>query len=152
MTKNKIVRKFSSYGYVNPKLHYYVPRQALVDQALLKLIGDNPEEGGHYITVWAPRQRGKTWVLFQAVFSLRDEPEYKDFDVAYVPLEDLKSIDDVNIVAQQIAEGIFRQLDVPPISIEQMKDLPKLFSKAVLNKPLILVLDEFDALVPGKNK
>ncbi len=49
------MRRFSSYGPINPKLHYYVPRQALVDQAVTHLVGEVPDEGGHYITVWAPR-------------------------------------------------------------------------------------------------
>jgi len=45
------MRKFSSYGAVNKKLHYYVPRQDLVDHACQQLVGENPDEGGHYITV-----------------------------------------------------------------------------------------------------
>ncbi len=45
------MRKFSSYGPINVKLHYYVPRQALVDQAVTHLRGEFPSEGGHYITV-----------------------------------------------------------------------------------------------------
>ena len=57
------MRKFSSYGPVSTKLHYYAPRQALIDAAMGQLIGQDPDQGGHYITVWAPRQTGKTWVM-----------------------------------------------------------------------------------------
>jgi len=57
------MRKFSSYGPVDRELHYYVPRQELVDGAFQQLLGDDPNKGGHYITVWAPRQTGKTWIM-----------------------------------------------------------------------------------------
>ena len=57
------MRRFSSYGPVNPKLHYYAPRKELIEKAYTTLVGENPEEGGHYITVWAPRQYGKTWIM-----------------------------------------------------------------------------------------
>ena len=40
------MRKFSSYGPVDPEIHYYVPRQALVDFAYQQLLGDNPDKGG----------------------------------------------------------------------------------------------------------
>jgi hypothetical protein len=42
------MRKFSSYGPVDPELHYYVPRQALVDFAYQQLLGDNPNKGLHH--------------------------------------------------------------------------------------------------------
>ena len=54
------MRRFSSYGPLRPNLHYYAPRDALLESAYTQLIGEIPDEGGHYITVWAPRQTGKT--------------------------------------------------------------------------------------------
>jgi hypothetical protein len=47
------MRKFFSYGPIDPELHYYVPRQEWVNFAYQQLLGDNPNKGGHYITVWA---------------------------------------------------------------------------------------------------
>jgi hypothetical protein len=41
------MRKFSSYGAIDPELHYYAPRQELVDFAHQQLLGDNPNKGGH---------------------------------------------------------------------------------------------------------
>ena len=61
------MRKFSSYGPVDTELHYYVPRKALIEQAVSLLVGENPNKGGHYTTVWAPRQRGKSWVMQQTL-------------------------------------------------------------------------------------
>ncbi len=50
------MRKFSSYGPIDQELHYYVPRQRLIAEAIQELKGENPNKGGHYITVWAPRR------------------------------------------------------------------------------------------------
>ncbi len=52
------MRKFSSYGPVDKDLNFYVPRKQMIDKAVDQLIGEDPEKGGHYITVWAPRQCG----------------------------------------------------------------------------------------------
>ena len=65
------MRTFSSYGPVDTDLHYYVPRILLVDQLYQQLYGDAPNKGGHYITVWAPPQTGKTWLLQQVAQRLR---------------------------------------------------------------------------------
>jgi hypothetical protein len=49
--QERTMRKFSSYGPLNTKLHYYAPRTGLIDQALGYLLGEQPDEGGHYITI-----------------------------------------------------------------------------------------------------
>jgi hypothetical protein len=142
------MRKFSSYGPIDTDLHYYAPRQALVDQALTNLLGENPIKGGHYITVWAPRQRGKTWIFQQVFHRLRSEPRYREaFDVVYVPLEYLKGERDSGAIAQALGQEITRALDLPPIAVREMREIEQVFSPQVLRKPLILVLDEFDALI-----
>ncbi|MCB0063921.1 MAG: ATP-binding protein, partial [Caldilineaceae bacterium] len=140
------MRKFSSYGPIDTELHYYVPRQALVDEAVGHLTGDDPMRGGHYITVWAPRQRGKSWILLQAMQQLRADPRYAGFDVIKLNLEHLKMTSDVLRVAQVIANDICEKLDLPPVEIRQLDDFYSIFRDDHLPKPLILILDEFDAL------
>ncbi|OAD19046.1 hypothetical protein THIOM_005345 [Candidatus Thiomargarita nelsonii] len=44
------MRQFHSYGHC--KTHFCVQRQALIAQGVEQLIG-NPEDGGHYFTIWA---------------------------------------------------------------------------------------------------
>ena len=58
------MRRFHSYGPVDGKHHFSVKRQELVDQCLAQLVGI-PDESGHYFTIWAPRQTGKTWLMRQ---------------------------------------------------------------------------------------
>ena len=58
------MRKFYSYGPINTKKHFFVPRTQLIE-ACLNYIVDEPDEAGHYFTIWAPRQTGKTWIMNQ---------------------------------------------------------------------------------------
>ncbi|MCP4136555.1 MAG: hypothetical protein GY754_36635 [bacterium] len=62
------MRTFTSYGSVNTRLHYYAPRKDLINSAYKRLLGEDPEESGSFITVWAPRQTGKTWVMQQVLY------------------------------------------------------------------------------------
>jgi len=140
------MRKFSSYGPISTSLHYYAPRQALIERAVADLVGEDPTQGGHYITVWAPRQRGKTWIIQQALQRLRHDPQYAAFDVVYLGLEHLKLEQDAAGIAQSLASELSYTLALPPHEIRQIKELELLFRRELLQKPLILILDEFDAL------
>jgi hypothetical protein len=137
------MRRFSSYGPVDTDLHYYVPRQELVDRACAELLGEDPAKGGHYITVWAPRQRGKTWVMQQTLWRLRQDAR---FDVLKINLEHLKLTTEVDRVIQAIADEIIRRLGLTGITVGVLDELYNVFRRDVLKKPLILILDEFDAL------
>jgi len=137
------MRKFSSYGPVDPELHYYVPRQELVDFAHQQLLGDNPDKGGHYITVWAPRQTGKTWIMREVFFKLQQDAQ---FDVVILPLQSLSNLTEVNQVAQFIAQELMEKLGLKNLTINTLKDFHLLFKRETLSKPLILILDEFDGL------
>jgi len=143
--------KFTSYGPVDPDLNYYVPRIELIDGALGQVIGDTSDKGGHYITVWAPRQAGKSWVLHSVLRRIREEREYDWIQAVKINLQDLDSINDVNRVAQKIAERIFIALGIDKTKTPtpaDVSDLHEIFTSAVLKKPLILIMDEFDALQP----
>ncbi len=60
------MRRFSSYGPVDARHHFCVARPELVDQCINQLVGE-PDEGGHYFTIWAARQTGKTWLMRQVI-------------------------------------------------------------------------------------
>jgi len=140
------MRKFSSYGPINTKLHYYVPRTALIEQALTQLVGLTPDEGGHYITVWAPRQRGKTWIMQQTFSQLQTDPQYDRFEVAVLNLEHLKTQTDIAYIVQSIAQDLIEKLGLADRPVKTLDQFYHIFKKGVLKKPLILILDEFDAL------
>ncbi len=137
------MRKFSSYGPLDTDLHYYAPRKTLVDRAFSQLLGENPDKEGHYITVWAPRQTGKTWVMQQVLFRLQG---YEKFDTLKINLEHLKMEQEVDVIVQSIAREIIKHLRLKNVTVSKLTDFYHLFEKGVLKKPLILMLDEFDAL------
>jgi hypothetical protein len=139
------MRRFSSYGSPNKNTDYYVPREALINHAVMQLKGQELDEGGHYITVWAPRQTGKTWVMQEALSRIEQDDQ---FDVVYLSLQFLYEEKDADIVAQLFAKELMEQLNLE-VNINSLKDFHRLFKRGTLTKPLILILDEFDALEPA---
>ncbi|HOT93494.1 MAG TPA: AAA-like domain-containing protein [Anaerolineae bacterium] len=137
------MRKFSSYGPVDTDLHYYAPRAALIDQAHAHLIGEDPAKSGHYITVWGPRQTGKTWMMQRVLWRLQADDR---FDVLKINLEHLKQATDVVAVIADIAREIVKSLQLADYEVRAPQDFYRVFERGVLHKPLILILDEFDAL------
>ena len=141
------MRKFSSYGPVDTDLHYYAPRTALIDHTCQLLTGDDPQKGGHYITVWAPRQTGKTWLLQQVVQRLRVTDQY---EVAILTMQSGKSAATVENVLALLVTGLRNWFDHPDLpDVTTWQALPALFTDRYFKKPLILILDEFDAFDPG---
>lgn len=137
------MRTFSSYGPIDKDQHYYAPRTALLQGALQGLIGEDPSKGGHTITVWAPRQTGKTWLMQQATSNIRATG---DFEVAILTMQFAKGIKDEKAVLKVLTDGLsgwFRR-DFP--TLDSFADFPQLFTSRWFSKPLVLILDEFDAL------
>jgi len=137
------MRRFCSYGPIIMDSHYYAPRKELIDTAYTQLVGENPLEGGYYMTVWAPRQSGKTWVMQQILFQLQKDPR---FDVLKINLEHLKDEKNVGKIIDGIAEEIGLGLGKTFKGIRTKKEFQQIFRKGVMDKPLVLILDEFDAL------
>jgi len=137
------MRRFSSYGPIDTDVNYYAPRKELIAGAFTKLMGENPQKGGHYITVWAPRQTGKTWAMQEILFQLKKDPR---FDVLKINLENLKNETDVGTIIGAICEEIGAGLNKTFTGINTQQQFQKIFNRDVLDKPLILILDEFDAL------
>ncbi|MDM8550067.1 AAA-like domain-containing protein [Desulfobacterales bacterium HSG2] len=137
------MRRFSSYGPVSTKVHYYAPREELIDSAYAELTGDDPQEGGHYITVWAPRQTGKTWIMQQVMKRIREQG---DFETGIISMQSAKEEDTgegvLEVFVSKLEEWFER--DLP--DIRSWEKLSRLFKKEYFAKPLILIVDEFDAL------
>lgn len=137
------MRKFSSYGQIDTELHYYAPRETLIDEAYTQLVGENPEKGGHYITVWAPRQTGKSSVMLEVTKRLRKN---ENFDVALITMQSAKNVHTnegiIELFLKELQYPLERKL--PPITT--WKELPEIFTSTYLARPLILIIDEFDAI------
>lgn len=136
------MRKFSSYGPLNSRLHYYAPRTALIQNAHDHLIGE-PELGGHYITVWGPRQTGKTWIMQQVAQQIQAN---RDFQVALITLQSAKEALTDQEVLDIFVSKLKAWFDQAFPRIQSWNGLAALFEKAHFSRPLILIIDEFDAL------
>ncbi|HLC16804.1 MAG TPA: AAA-like domain-containing protein, partial [Thermodesulfovibrionia bacterium] len=144
------MRRFYSYGPVSSKLHFCVQRKELIENCLNNLIGD-PIEGGHYFTIWAPRQTGKTWLMEQVKKEI--EKRYgEQFVVGKMSMQGtiLEQDDPVDKMLTKIPylmRDTFRmKLEAP----ESWEDWTTYFSKdaGLFDCPVILFIDEFDSLPP----
>jgi len=87
------MKRFHSYGPVDHEEHFFVERESLIEKCTKQLIG-NPNKRGHYFTIWAPRQTGKTWVIRQSV----DETVLNQISI-------IKTINNVKVHVVAIGQG-----------------------------------------------
>jgi hypothetical protein len=67
--------------------------------------------------------------------------------VVFLSLQFLYEVTDSNRVAKQIADKLTEKLNLPAnFIIDSLDNFDRLFKRGTLTKPLILILDEFDAL------
>lgn len=137
------MRTFTSYGPLDTELNFYVPRTDLIDMAFSRLMGKDPGKTGHYITIWAPRQTGKTWVIQQVAGKIK---ESGNFDVAMFSMEFVKDQSSETIVLNHFVQSLGQQTGKTFPSVKNWNELTALFTKKYFQRPLILILDEFDSL------
>ena len=146
------MRRFHSYGPVDSRHHFCVPRTELVTRCVEQMVGI-PDEGGHYFTLWSPRQCGKTWLMRRT----REEIERRFPDRFALGM---MSVQGVVMKPDEPEEAILKripllfwetfrlEMDEAPASFEDFKAL-FLKEKGRFERPLILFIDEFDSLPRG---
>jgi len=143
------MRRFFSYGPVDCEEHFCVPREEVIKKAMEQLIG-NPEKGGHYFTVWAPRQTGKTWLMKRVKEEI--EKRYGDrFVCGFMSMQGVVMEEGSSREFLQKLPRLFRDtFNITP-QVDSWDDFQDLFSRQVglFQKPVILFIDEFDSL-PSK--
>jgi hypothetical protein len=142
------MRRFHSYGPVDAEEHFSVPRTELVERCVSQLVGA-AEKGGHYFTIWAPRQTGKTWIMRRARDEIRKR--YGDrFLVGNMSMQGVVLEDDdlpkafLEWVPQQVRAAFDVSLEPPP-TWRAFHDLFR-HPGGLSDRPLILFVDEFDSL------
>ncbi len=145
------MRTFHSYGPVDSEEHYSVERKELVAQCTKQLVG-SIEKGGHYFTIWGARQTGKTWLYRQSLENIKRQ--YGDqFIVGEISMQEIvleKDGNGINIFFSRFLRMLKREFSIQTDDIQSWGELIDLFSKdsSFFDKPLILVIDEFDKLPP----
>lgn len=141
--KITIMRTFSSYGPVNTKTNYYAPREELIDRTYRQLVGNTSKPDGHYITIWAPRQTGKTWIMQQVMRRIRSEDV---IDVAYLTLQAAHNETTIEGIWSLISSQLSAWRGKPLPAIKSWREFRHYFSPQYFDRPLVLILDEFDSL------
>ena len=146
------MRRFHSYGPVDCVEHFCVQRKDLIDRCVSQLIS-HPEKGGHYFTIWSPRQCGKTWLMRQAAKKI--QADYPDqFTIGMMSMQGvmMKPEEPEDALLKRLPllflEAFNMKLDDPPMVFEDFKNL-FLRENGFFNRPLILFIDEFDSLPPA---
>ncbi len=148
------MRRFHSYGPVDREQHFCVERRELVRQCTDYLIG-NPDKGGHYFTVWGPRQTGKTWLMRQMAGEI-EKRHPGQFAVHSFSMGRLRGVSldppEDEPLGLPPAFRIFLPERLPGRpSLTTWEDFGRLFSgdEGLWEKPLILLIDELDTLPSG---
>jgi hypothetical protein len=113
------------------------------------LVG-NIDKGGHYFTIWAPRQTGKTWIIHQSVQQIKNK--YSDgFAVGVISMQGYaqsNTEDPSAIFFKRCQKLLNTRFDLNIKEINSWEQWLELFHKksGLFKKPLILLIDEFDKL------
>ncbi len=145
------MRRFHSYGPVDHEEHFYVSRKELIDNCTQHIIGKSGK-GGHYFTIWAPRQTGKTWLMKQVVREI-ESLHGNHFIIGQMSFqgiileEDSKATDFFLKIPKLMLDGFGIDVESPTT----WEEWALLFHKrdGIFDKPVILFIDEFDSL-PAK--
>ncbi len=142
------MRRFHSYGPVDQDIHFAVPRTELVENCLQHILGE-PGKGGHYFTIWAPRQTGKTWLMRQV--KQRIETDYPDqFIVGTMSMQGviMDESDPDSVFFSYIPSLFSRTFNVTVPEPDSWNEWSSYFSRQTsqFSKPVILFIDEFDSL------
>jgi hypothetical protein len=148
------MRHFHSYGPVDCEAHFCVKREELIAEGVEQLIGQ-PEKGGHYFTIWAPRQTGKTWLMRQIRAEIsKCYPDYTVYSfslgnlrgMSYTPSEKSGDI----FLPRGLSKILERELPEQPV-VKDWDEFQALFSKdqGLWKNPLILLIDEVDTTPPS---
>lgn len=146
------MRKFHSYGPVDARYHFCVERKELIGEGVKQLVGI-PDEGGHYFTIWAPRQTGKTWLMQQVKQEIARQygDKFELFDFSLGSLRGMRfphpESPDVLDFPHAFSELLKNTLPGRP-EIKSWGDFNEIFSKerGLWDRPLVLFIDEVDTI------
>ena len=145
------MKRFHSYGPVDKDIHLCVPRTELVENCMNQILGDSAK-GGHFFTLWAPRQTGKTWLMREVKQQIQNI--YPDrFIIGAMSMQGvfLKDSEPIDHFLKRVPQMMLRDLSVTVPQPDSWEAFSWLFSKqnGLFDRPVILFIDEFDSLPPA---
>ena len=144
------MRTFHSYGPVDCRHHFCVARTEMIESCASQLVGI-PDEGGHFFTIWSPRQCGKTWLMRQAADRIaRQHPDR--FTIAMMSMQGIimDQADDETVLFRQLARLMREAFNLVVPAPATWDDWINWFARdaGLFANPVILFIDEFDSLPP----
>lgn len=156
---NARVRYFNTHGLVHAHEHYIVPRDALVQQLVAQI------EQGKYFTIYAPRQMGKTTLLYSPEATLRQRASSVTVVLSFEAFESWAVGQFWSEVAALISEEIAAQARVrehaawpamqivlretPPIGLPSFRRFFRALYAQAPDLNVMLIIDEFDGTPPA---
>ncbi len=137
------MRYFNTSGPCNPQEHYTVMRAAMLAEGMEKI------RRGKYLTLFAPRQAGKT-TYFQLL--AREMRRTGDFIPIVLSFENLKNISKA-LFYDELNHELHRELKLhgltPPRTVANPVELTRFFEE-LRNQchNLVLIIDEFEGIPP----
>ncbi len=134
------MREFNTSGPCNPELHYTVMREALIAK------GKEKVNKGRYITLFAPRQSGKTTYFQLLLDALKD-----DYVPIWISFENYKNIPRTRFyqgLTGELTHALSKHNIKVNDTIKDAIDLAQFFqyTSAESTKPIVLVIDEFEGI------
>ncbi len=134
------MREFNTSGPCNPELHYTVMREALIAK------GKEKVNKGRYITLFAPRQSGKTTYFQLLLHELKD-----DYVPIWISFENYKNIPRTRFyqgLTRNLLKGFSKHGMTIDYSIQDTLDLEGFFEHIAqeVPNPVVLVIDEFEGI------
>ncbi len=134
------MREFNTSGPCNPDLHYTVMREALIAK------GKEKVNKGRYITLFAPRQSGKTTYFQLLLDALKD-----DYVPIWISFENWKNLSRTRFY-QGLTRNLLKEFSnhgmTIDYSIQDTLDLEGFFEHIAqeVPNPVVLVIDEFEGI------
>jgi len=150
------MKKFCIAGPIDPARHYFIPHR-LQTVKIFTLIDDQ-----EYFVLNAPRQSGKTTAIDELAQSLNRNGKYTalyiNVEAAQAARDNIKDalITIISIIAREIDRQLHQPHDISQLLLHMIESKPislDLLTKALAffaeasNKPLVLFIDEIDALI-----
>ncbi len=133
------MREFNTSGPCNPNLHYTVMREALIAK------GKEKVNKGRYITLFAPRQSGKTTYFQLLLDSLKDN--YVPIWISFASLKNISREVFYQALTFKLQEELSQQNITTHRSIQNAFDVIHFFHHtSIQSRPIVLVIDEFEGI------
>ncbi|MBP7998339.1 MAG: AAA-like domain-containing protein [Chloroflexi bacterium] len=147
-------RYFNTHGPVNPTEHYTVPRNELVTTFVTEI------EQGHYFTLYAPRQMGKTTLLRQIAAGLQSREGFLVVTLSFEAFERASLTEFLAGYWFELGEDVLavvREKQLPQVAeVEALFATPpthfvallrgyKTLAQLLASWRIVLIVDEFDA-------